>query len=162
MDITETLAPKSDQLDAIELASSGPRTFTVERTSKGNAEQPVQVHLVELDRVWRPGKNMRRVLGWFWGTESSEWPGRRITLYCDPTVKFGKDTPGGTRISQMSALIRTDPCPLILTRGTTGFWSVEELPELSRREQLRAEWDTADPERREAIRAEVAALEVEA
>jgi hypothetical protein len=34
MDITETLAPTSDQLDAIELVA-GPRTFTVESVVRG-------------------------------------------------------------------------------------------------------------------------------
>ena len=61
MDITATLAPKSDQLDAIDLVG-GPRIFTVTDVTAGNPEQPVNVHLAEFDRVWRPGKSMRRVL----------------------------------------------------------------------------------------------------
>ena len=35
MDISDTLAPNSDQLDAIELVS-GPRTFTIEKVTKGS------------------------------------------------------------------------------------------------------------------------------
>ena len=54
MDISDTLAPNSDQLDAVDLIG-GPRTFTITKVSKGNAEQPVNVHLAEFPRVWRPG-----------------------------------------------------------------------------------------------------------
>jgi hypothetical protein len=60
-DISDTLAPTSDQLDAVDLLG-GPRTFTVAKVTKGNPEQPVQIHLAEFPRVWRPGKSMRRVL----------------------------------------------------------------------------------------------------
>lgn len=50
LDISDTLAPNSDQLDAVDLLS-GPRIFTVASASRGNAEQPVNVHLVEFPRV---------------------------------------------------------------------------------------------------------------
>ena len=103
MDISDTLAPNSDQLDAIELVS-GPRTFTIEKVTKGNDEQPVQVHLVGFPRPWRPGKSMRRVLAAGWGADATVWPGRRVTLYCDTGVKFGGAAVGGTRISHMSHL----------------------------------------------------------
>src|SRR3954467_7808064 len=98
MDITESLAPTSDQLDAIDLLT-GPRTFTIAGVSKGNAEQPVQIELAEFPRVWRPSKGMRRVLAKGWGTEASVWTGRKVTLYCDESVTFGKERTGGTRIS---------------------------------------------------------------
>ena len=69
MDITETLAPTSDQLDAVDLLG-GPRTFTIAGVKAGNEEQPVQVTLAEFPRVWRPGKSMRRVLAAAWGTDA--------------------------------------------------------------------------------------------
>ena len=65
MDITDTLAPTSDQLDAVDLLG-GPRTFTIVKVSKNNAEQPINVHLDGFPRVWRPGKSMRRVLAAGW------------------------------------------------------------------------------------------------
>lgn len=88
MDISSTLAPDSQQLDAVDLLS-GPRTFTIKGVKKGNVEQPVQIELVEFPRVWRPGKSMRRVLVAAWGPDASKYVGRRVTLYCDPDVKFG-------------------------------------------------------------------------
>src|SRR5690349_21496802 len=101
MDITDSLAPTSDQLDAVDLLG-GPRIFTIESVSTGNAEQPVQVHLAEFPRVWRPGKSMRRVLAYCWTPDAATWTGRRVELYCDPEVMFGKDKVGGTRISRLS------------------------------------------------------------
>jgi hypothetical protein len=131
MDISDTLAPKSDQLDAIELHLSGPRTFTIESVSKGDVEQPVQVHLVEFPRVWRPSKGMRRVLAAGWGVESSAWVGRRVTLYCDPNVRFGKEQTGGTRISHMTDLPGNKrlSVPLLVTRGKSEMFTVEPLTE---------------------------------
>lgn len=126
MDITETLAPKSDQLDAVDLLG-GPRTFTIESVSKGNAEQPVNVKLAEFPRVWRPGKSMRRVLAAAWGRDADRWAGRRVTLFCDPSVKFGGEEVGGTRISHMSHIDGVKKVPIIITRGKSATYTVQPL-----------------------------------
>lgn len=127
MDITETLAPTSDQLDAVDLLG-GPRIFTVTETSRGNAEQPVNVHLAEFPRVWRPGKSMRRVLAACWGTDSKQWTGRKVELYCDPDVMFGKDKVGGTRISRLSHIDGPKRIPLLVSRGKAASFTVQPLP----------------------------------
>jgi hypothetical protein len=101
MDLTDTIQPNSDQLDATDLLT-GPRTFTIERVSKGNAEQPVQIHLAEFPRPWRPGKSMRRVLVASWGPDAATYVGRRVQLFCDPDVVFGGLAVGGTRIAALS------------------------------------------------------------
>lgn len=127
MDITDTLAPDSDQLDGIDLAG-GPQTFTVKSVSRGNAEQPVNVHLAEFPRgPWRPGKNMRRVLAACWGADASAWVGRRVELYFDPTVTFGKDTPGGTRIAALSNIDKAQKIPLLVSRGKSAVYTVQPL-----------------------------------
>lgn len=161
MDISETLAPKSDQLDAVELIGN-PRTFTITGVSKGNAEQPVQISLAEFPRVWRPGKSMRRVLAACWGTDAALWVGRRVTLYCDESVTFGNDVTGGTRISHLSHLDGVKKIPLLVKRGKSATFTVRPLPELTTADQiaaLRGEWKSADADRRKVIEAEVAALE---
>jgi hypothetical protein len=158
MDISDTLAPKSDQLDAVDLLS-GPQTFTIADVSKGNSEQPVNVHLAEFPRVWRPGKSMRRVLAHCWGTDASQWIGRRVTLYCDETVTFGSDVVGGTRISHLSHIDGRKKIPLLVKRGKSATFVVEPLPDLSPVEHLRAEWKTATDERKAEIEAEVARLQ---
>lgn len=127
MDISDTLAPDSDQLDACDLAS-GPQVFTVKSVSKGDPEQPVQVHLVEFPRgPWRPGKNMRRVLGACWGMDATAWVGRRVELYCDPTVRYGADAVGGTRIRALSNIDGQQKVPLIISRGKSAVYTVQPL-----------------------------------
>ena len=125
-DISETLAPQSDQLDAVDLLG-GPRTFTITKVTKGSTEQPVDVHLAEFPRVWRPGKSMRRVLAACWGTDASAWTGRRVTLYCDETVTFGPDVVGGTRISHLSHINKPRKIPLMVKRGKSATFTVQPL-----------------------------------
>lgn len=170
MDLTDTIQPTSDQLDAVDLFG-GPRTFTIERVEKNNGEQPVNIHLAEFPRVWRPGKSMRRVLVACWGPDASRYVGRRLTLYCDPDVKFGGEAVGGTRISHLSHIDKPRTIPLLVTRGKSAVFRVQPLREAapppatpppaadqSPEEKLRAEWKMATPERRKAIEAEVRAL----
>lgn len=160
MDLSETIAPTSDQLDAVDLLS-GPRTFTITKVTANNGDQPVNVHLAEFPRVWRPGKSMRRVLVSAWGPDASQYVGRRVTLYCDPNVTFGKDTVGGTRISHLSHIDKALSIPLLVSRGKSALFRVQPLAELAPIDRLREEYKTADPERQEAIKAEVAALKGE-
>lgn len=162
MDLTDSIAPTSDQLDAVDLLS-GPRTFTIERVSKGNVEQPVNIHLAGFPRVWRPGKSMRRVLVACWGADASAYVGRRVELFCDPDVRFGGQAVGGTRISALSHIDKPRQVPLLVSRGKSAIFVVKPLadddPAVARLLDLRREWKTADPERRKVIAAEVAALD---
>lgn len=128
MDITDSLAPTSDQLDAVDLVG-GPRIFTVTNVTQGNAEQPVQIALAEFPRVWRPGKSMRRVLAAGWGTDASQWTGRRVELFCDPSVQFGGAAVGGTRISGMSHIDKALKVPLLIKRGKSAVFTVQPLPD---------------------------------
>lgn len=126
MDISDTLAPNSDQLDAVDLLG-GPQTFTVDRVTKGNAEQPIQVHFAEFPRPWRPGVNQRRVLGNVWGTDSAVWAGRRLTLFCDQEVAYGGQKVGGIRVSHMSHIKKRTGTPIIPTRGKSTIYNVDPL-----------------------------------
>lgn len=171
MDITETLAPKSDQLDAVDLQASGPRVFTITGVSKGNSEQPVQVSLAEFPRVWRPSKGMRNVLAAGWGVQAGEWVGRRVRLFCDTTVMFGNDRVGGVRISAMSDLPDGKPITpvVIIKKGRSATVEVDLLPDLppaltlteieacDNPDTLR-EWWSANPSMRDQIKARVDSL----
>ena len=128
MDITQALAPKSDQLDAVDLLGAPPQVFTITSVSEGNAEQPVQIGLAEFPRVWRPSKGMLRVLAHCWGKVTAEWVGRKVELYCDPDVMFGPDRVGGVRISRLSHIEKRTPVPMIIKRGKGGSWNVDPLP----------------------------------
>lgn len=130
-DISDTLAPNSDQLDAVDLLG-GDRTFTIANVSRGDAEQPVQIHLAEFPRPWRPGKSMRRVLAACWGTDANAYVGRRVTLYCDPDVIFGKEKVGGTRIRALSHIEGVKKIPLLISRGKAATFTVQPLKDAPR------------------------------
>lgn len=128
MDVSETLIPNSDQLDAADLAASGPRIFTIERVVvKAGAEQPVDVHFKEFPRPWRPGRNMRRVLAHIYGKDSSKWVGHKIELYYDGEVIFGKEKVGGSRIGRATGIDGPVKAPIIVGRGKRGTWLVKPL-----------------------------------
>jgi hypothetical protein len=167
MDISATTQPRSDQQNFDDYGA-GPRTVTISEVRAGSAEQPVEVHLVEYpDRPYKPSKSMRRVLVAAWGPEASTYAGRRMTLYGDPTVKFGGIALGGIKISHLSHIDKPMKLALTVTRGKRAPYIVEPLvesapsaptvsPEVA---ALRSEWKDADPERRKVIEAEVTKLQ---
>jgi hypothetical protein len=165
-DITETLAPKSEQLDAIDLRGQEPQVFTVTRVDvRPGADQPVSIHLAEFPRPWKPSKNMRRVLAHCWGRNSDSWPNQRVELFCDERVKFGNDTPGGVRISRLSGIDKPQKVPVLVTQGRAGYYDVKPLPDApapdpnaAKLAELKTEYATATPERQAEILAERDAL----
>lgn len=171
MDISHALAPKSDQLDAVDLLGSPPQIFTITSVSEGNAEQPVNIGLAEFPRVWRPSKGMLRVLAGCWGKETAAWVGRQVELYCDPDVMFGPDRVGGVRISRLSHIAKRTSVPMIIKRGKGGSWNVDPLPDAPApatlaldgltSDELRELWKTATPEQRKAIEARKVELDAQ-
>jgi hypothetical protein len=131
MDLSASIVPKSDQINAEDLLT-GPRTFTIEKVSAGSAEQPVDVHLVELPgRPYRPSKSMRRVMVSAWGPEASAYTGRRLTLYRNPATKFGGMIVGGIEISHLSHIDKRRTLALTVTRGKRAPFVVEPLPDVA-------------------------------
>lgn len=127
MDITETLAPNSSQLNAEDLLV-GARTFTVEKVTAGTPEQPVEIHLAGLPgRPFKPSKTVRRLLVAAWGPEASAWTGRRMTLYRDPAVRFGGAEVGGIRVSHLSDIDKRIQVALTVTRGKRQPFTIEPL-----------------------------------
>ena len=125
-----TAEPRSDQWNADDF-TGGPRTFTVAGVKDGAAEQKYDIELVEGEgRAWRPPLGMLRVLMVLWGDEADVWIGRRVTLFKDATVRFGKDVPGGIRISHMSH-IGNKPVhvPITVARGQRRTFTVQPLPD---------------------------------
>lgn len=131
MDITETIAPRSDQLNAEDLLT-GPRTFTVEKVTAGSVEQPVEIHLIEFPgRPFKPSKTVRRILVAAWGPEAANYVGRRMTLYRDASVKFGGMDVGGIRVSHLSHIDKRMSLALTVTRGKRAPFVVEPLANTS-------------------------------
>jgi len=135
MDLTQALAPKSDQLDFADLEGEAPQVFTITDVSENRTEladqQPVNITLGEFPRVWRPSKGMLRVLADNWGKDVKVWIGRQVELYGDPEVYFGKEKRGGTRISRLSHIAKRSTT-LVNPRGGRGaYWSVDPLPDVA-------------------------------
>jgi len=129
MDLTESIAPKSDQLNADDLIS-GPVTVTVQEVVQGTSEQPVDVRLVEFPgRAYRPSKSMRRVMVMAWGAEASTYAGRRITLFRNPEITFGRDKVGGIEIIALSHIEKPLTVALTATRGKRKSFTVQPLAE---------------------------------
>src|SRR5690606_6323968 len=70
----------------------------------------------------------RRVLIAAWGKEASSYVGRTLTLYGDPTIKFGKDEIGGIRIRAMSHITEPLTVALTVTRGKRAPFTVQPIP----------------------------------
>lgn len=127
MDISDTLAPRSDQLNAEDLLT-GPRVFEIEKVTKGSVEQPVEIHLVGMPgRPFKPSKTVRRILVAAWGAEASNYTGRRMMLYRDPAVKFGGMDVGGIRVSALSHIEKRITLALTVTRGKRAPYVVDPL-----------------------------------
>jgi len=101
--LRDTILAKSDQLNADDIIGTG-ITITVTAVKRGDsAEQPVVIHYQgDNGRPYKPCKTMRRVLIAGWGENGAAWIGRSMTLYNEPSVKFGGVAVGGIRISHMT------------------------------------------------------------
>ena len=129
MDISETLAANSAQQNYDEYLA-GPKTVTVAEVRQGTAEQPVNVELVEFPgKPFKPAKSVRRVLAAAWGTDASKWTGRRLTIYGDPSVRYGGKEVGGLRVSHVSHIDKPITVALTVTRGKRAPFTVQPLPD---------------------------------
>ena len=117
MDMRPTITPKSDQLNADDLIA-GPRTVTITgvKAAPRSAEQPVAVYFEgDNGKPYMPCKSMRRVMVAVWGPDASQYAGRSMTLFRDPTVTWGGMEVGGIRISHMTDM----EAPVVLALTAT-------------------------------------------
>lgn len=126
MNIGDTIAPKSEQMDSVDLLR-GAQTFRIERVTEGKEDQPFNLHLADFPRPWRPGLSMRRVLVFCWGGDASAYVGRRVRLFCDPKVMFGGQAVGGIRLEALSHIDKPMSVPLLVTRGKSQMFTVQPL-----------------------------------
>jgi len=127
IDISRTIAPKSDQLNADDLIGV-PRTITVSAVKLVAEDQPVAIHFDGDDgKPYKPCKSMRRVLIKAWGADGSKYIGRSMTLYLDEAVRFGGAAVGGIRISHLSHVTAPVTMALTVTRGTKKAYTVKPM-----------------------------------
>lgn len=118
IDVSKTIAPKSDQLNADDLLG-GARTIKITKITKAESpEQPINIFFDgDEGKPYKPCKSMRRVLVQVWGKDGQEYVGRSLTIYRDNSVRFGGVDVGGIRISHMSHIDK--PVTLALTASKT-------------------------------------------
>lgn len=126
-DMTNTIIPKSDQLNADDLIA-GPITVTVQSVSlSSNQDQPVIINIGGGRQPYKPCKSMRRLLVFCWGKDGNNWIGNSMTLFCDPSVKWAGSEVGGIRISHLSGIEKQTSVSLTVTRGKRKPYIVEPL-----------------------------------
>lgn len=135
-DLTDTLAPKSDQLTADDLIA-GPITIHITDVVRGESpEQPIAIRFDgDNGKPYRPGLSMRRMLAYAWGPDGNAYKGRSLTLYRDPAVVFGGLAVGGIRISHMSHIEGEMALALTATKGKKKPHRVQPLVEAPREDR---------------------------
>lgn len=129
IDMSATIAPKSDQLNADDLIG-GPRTITVTKVTANPSapEQPISIYFEgDNGKPYKPCKSMRRVMVFAWGKDATAYAGRSMTLYRDPETQFGGLKVGGTRISHMSHIDGKLVMALTATKGNKRAYEVKVL-----------------------------------
>ena len=125
-EVLKSIEPSSNQLNADDLLT-GPITVTITKVRKGDREQPIVVEL-EGHRPFKPCKSMRRVLIATFSDDPKAWIGQRMTLFCDPDVRFGGVRVGGIRISHLSWIDAPKTYILTQTRGKKAEVTILPLP----------------------------------
>lgn len=129
VDVGNTIAAKSSQLNSDDLIG-GSVTITVNKVSanESSAEQPIAIHFDgDKGKPFYPCKTMRRVLVQVWGRDGTKYLGRSMTLFREPSVKFGGIEVGGIRISHMSHIDKDVTMALTATRSSKKPYTVKVL-----------------------------------
>jgi hypothetical protein len=126
-DLRATIVPKSDQLNTDQLLG-GPITITVADVRLGSEDQPISLHYAnDGGRPFKPCKTMRKVLIHAWGENGHNWVGKSMTLYADPSVRFGNMDVGGIRISHLTDIPRDIKVSLAATKGKKALHEIKRM-----------------------------------
>jgi len=129
MDLSKTIIPKSDQLNADDLIS-GPKTIKIREVKAGSDDtQPVSIFFYgDNNKPFKPCKSMRRVLVQLWGADGLQYTGRRLTLYREDSVKWSGIEVGGIRISHASHIAEPTRVLLTISRNKRVPVTIDVLP----------------------------------
>ena len=131
IDMTDTIKPKSDQLNADSLIA-GSITINITEVKKQSTEQPIAVHYDGDDgKPYLPCKQMRRVMVQLWGVDASKYVGRSMTLFRDAKVTWGGAEVGGIRISHMSHINGKQTMSLTATKQSRKPYIVLPLGDIA-------------------------------
>lgn len=128
-DLSQTIAPKSDQLNADDLIGGITKTIRITKVSLSSTpDQPIAINFEgDNGKPYKPCKSMRRVLVQVWGKDGNSYIGRSLTLFRDDKVKFGGLDVGGIRISHMSHIDSPVTMALTATKASRKPYTVKPL-----------------------------------
>jgi len=116
-DLSDTILANSDQLNADDIIGQEP-IIKIINVSKVSGDQPISIEYEGANgKPWKPCKSMRRVLVAAWGKDGTQYIGRSIHIYRDPSVKYAGKEVGGVRIKAMSHIDKPLTVSLAETRG---------------------------------------------
>jgi hypothetical protein len=144
LDYGETLAAKSNQLNADDLAG-GPITVQITGARvRLSDEQPLSFRLSGGHCPWNPCKGMRRLLAEIAGSTSARpWVGKWIRLYRDPDVLWGGKPSGGIRVEAVDADLLPRPGSFNVRISRNGYTSYDVEPIRDRQQAGRPTADLA-------------------
>lgn len=129
IDLTPTITPKSDQLNADDLIS-GPITIKVAGVKTYEDAGRIKAAISyegDNGKPYKPCVSMVRVLVAAWGKDGKDYIGRSMTLYRDNDVVFGGIKVGGIRISHLSHIEGPLTLALTVTRASRKPYTVQPL-----------------------------------
>jgi hypothetical protein len=127
-DITETLTPNTNQLNAEDLLAGSIVVQIVDAKLTGKSDQPVAVRLSGDYKPWLPCLTMRRLLVRVIGSaDTAEWVGLTVELYRDDKVTWGGDAVGGIRLRAISCIDKPQTHSLAASDKSRKRWTVRPL-----------------------------------
>lgn len=129
MDLSKTIVPKSDQLNADDLIA-GSKTIRIRDIKMTDDEaQSVSIYYYgDNNKPFKPCKSVRRLLVQLWGANGLDFIGKRLTLYRDETVKWAGVEAGGIRVSHASHIEKATKVLMTTSKNNRRPITVEPLP----------------------------------
>ena len=129
MDLSKTIVPKSDQLNADDLIA-GSKTIRIRDIKMTDDEaQSVSIYYYgDNNKPFKPCKSVRRLLVQLWGANGLDFIGKRLTLYRDETVKWAGVEAGGIRVSHASHIDKPTKVLMTTSKNNRRPITVEPLP----------------------------------
>jgi hypothetical protein len=95
----------SEVVRFVDLQDKGDVTLKIKQVKKGKvtgaggkSSGKAMITFEGADKPLGAGTAILSVIGQLYSNDTRQWPGKLITLYADPTVKFGGEAVGGIRV----------------------------------------------------------------
>lgn len=126
LDMTPVLIAKSDQINGPDLIG-GPRNVKIAGVRLTGKDQATEIIIENDDKLWRPCKTVVRLLARAWGNDGNQWIGKSAQLFYDADVRYGKEKPGGVRVSHLSHLNGELTVCLQVRKGVVKEYTIKPL-----------------------------------